>query len=324
LKVLLITSEYPSEAHPTSGIFIKRQVDGLREAGIDVDVFAYRGAKNPFNYLKAWFQVRRRLAEKSYDLIHAQLGNSGVLALPKRLPFVVTYRGSDVMGIVGANGSYTWKGKILQRISRLVAHFADEAMVVAPHMIEKLPKHRSYHVMPSGVDRSVFKPMPQAEARQQLDLPPDIPLVFFPANPANPVKRFALAQAAFDIASQTLPEMQMIKGGNIPAPQMPIYMNACDALMLTSQHEGSPNVVKEAICCNLAIVAVDVGDAHYWIKDLPGCTACPDDQPETIAQGLLDVLSPPRRLQAESVAASLSRELEIQRVIEVYQLALER
>ena len=63
LCVLMITSEYPTLEHPYSGIFVARRAETLRRAGIQVEVFAFRGAKNPMNYLRAWWQVRARLSQ---------------------------------------------------------------------------------------------------------------------------------------------------------------------------------------------------------------------------------------------------------------------
>lgn len=323
MKVLVVTSNYPSEAMPTSGIFIKRQVEGLREVGVDVDVFAYRGRKSPFNYARVWWQVRRQLNQHKYDLIHAQFGNSGILALPKRLPFVITYQGTDVMGIF-KDGRYTWMGKIGQLVSRLSAYFADEAMVVSAHMKAHLPSHRDYIVLPSGVDRTLFKPIPLAEARAQLGLRMDKRLVFFPAHPAKHIKRFELAQATVQLVQETMPDVELIPAGGIDTDAMPLYLNACDALILTSKHEGSPNVVKEAICCHLPVVSVDVGDVRERIRDIKGCFVSDEDTPEALAQGLMRVLEHPQRLHAEAFAEALSREHEIAQLISIYERVLAR
>ena len=83
LRILTITSEWIDTGHGAP--FIARQVEFLRRAGIDVEVFAFRGAKNPINYLKAWRRLRRKLKRERYDLIHAQFGQSGLLALIKAL-----------------------------------------------------------------------------------------------------------------------------------------------------------------------------------------------------------------------------------------------
>ena len=80
-------------------------------AGVDLEVFAFKGGKNPYNYVRAWARLRRRLRKRSFDLLHAQFGQSGLLAFPKRVPLVVTFRGSDVLGIVkDGNGQYSKAG----------------------------------------------------------------------------------------------------------------------------------------------------------------------------------------------------------------------
>src|SRR5258708_15921936 len=67
-------------------------------------------------------------------------------------------------------------------------------------------------------------------------------------------------------------------------------MNACDALVFTSRQEGSPNVVKEALACNLPVVSVAIGDVPERLRDLAGCEVCADAEPDTIAAALVRVL----------------------------------
>ena len=44
---------------------------------------------------------------------------------------------------------------------------------------------------------------------------------------------------------------KLIVAWRVPHSDIPLYMSACDALVFTSMQEGSPNVVKEALACNL-------------------------------------------------------------------------
>jgi glycosyltransferase involved in cell wall biosynthesis len=58
---------------------------------------------------------------------------------------------------------------------------------------------------------------------------------------------------------------------------------------MTSLHEGSPNVVKEAMACNLPIVCTDVGDVRHLIGGLSNCFVTGFEVNE-IAQALSKVI----------------------------------
>jgi teichuronic acid biosynthesis glycosyltransferase TuaC len=57
----------------------------------------------------------------------------------------------------------------------------------------------------------------------------------------------------------------------VPHEEVPIWLNASNVVLLTSLHEGSPNVVKEALACNIPVVSVDVGDVRERIQGIEGC-----------------------------------------------------
>ena len=322
LKILMVTTNWPSPGGPRTSHFIKRQADFLKAAGVEVDVFHFRARKNPLSYLKAWLSVRRKLRSRRYDLIHAQFGQSGLMALPKRIPYVVTLRGSDILGTVSdRTGGYTFAGKINQRVSRYVADKANEVILVSAHMQEQLPQSKTGHVIPSGIDFNLFRCIPRDEARRQLGLPADERLVLFVGNPHQARKRYDIAKRAVDRLNERLPARLVVAWGT-PHGDIPVYMSACDALVFTSMQEGSPNVVKEALACNLPVVSVAVGDVEHRIGGVQGCELCTDDSPETIASALERVLRRDKRIDGRRTVEHLSEISITEQVIEVYRSAL--
>ncbi len=322
MRVLMITSEWPTRENPRLVPFIVRQVEFLRKAGIDVDVFSFRGAKNPFNYLRAWYGVRRKLHQGHYDLIHAQWGQSALPALPTRLPLVVTFRGGEGDGIVGDDGEYTLIGHVLRGVGWLVARRADQLVLVSAHMRRFAPP-RPVHVIPSGLDFSKLVLMPKAEARRQLNLPQNKRLVLFAGDPAEARKRYALAS---EVVSRLDPGLgaQLVVAWNVPHDAIPVYMNACDALLFVSMYEGSPNVVKEALACNLPVVSVDVGDVAERLEGIEGCVTCPDSDPDRLAAALAEVLRTNKRTDSRARVAELDENRLAERMTQIYRIAVSR
>jgi len=323
IRVLMITSHWPTPGQPRTTYFIKRQADFLRAAGVDVDVFHFQGRRNPWNYLSAWWRLHHRLARNHYDVMHAQFGHAGLLVFPKRFPLVVTYRGSDLLGEVGRGGRYTLMGRILQRVSRAVARRADAVIVVSEHMKEELPPGVPFHVIPSGLDFELFRSIPRDEARRHLGLALDRPLVLFAGSPEWPRKRFGLAQAAMERLDHRL-GVELVVAWGAPHSDIPYFMSACDALLFTSMQEGSPNVVKEALACDLPVVSVPVGDVATRLAGVAGCELCADERPETIAAALERVLRRGGRCAGRAAVQELDERLLTQRVIDIYRSVMRR
>ncbi len=323
MRVLTITSEWPTLDHPYRAPFLVQEVDSLRRAGLEVDVFSFRGGRKPLNYLRAWSMLRKTRDLSRYDVVHAQWGQSGLIALPTRTPLVVTFRGSDLLGIVGPTGKYIPVSLVLRRISRYVASHAAEVIIVSRHLAQYLPFRSRVHVIPGLVDFDLFRPIPQSTARRQLGWPDRGCFVLFPASPSNPVKRYELAEQAVKRLQTTL-EAKLIAISGLKHEEVPIYMNACDALLLTSKHEGSPTVVREALACNLSVVSVDVGDVRQWIEGVEGCVVCSSDSAEAIARGLELVLRDRRRVRGREIIRDLDERVITPKIIDVYRAALRR
>src|SRR5213076_2028526 len=100
-------------------------------------------------------------------------------------------------------------------------------------------------------------------------------------------------------------------------------MSAADALVLTSFTEGSPNVVKEAMACELPIVATPAGDVPERLQGVPGCYVARPD-PDDVATGLRVALEHGRAPEAREAVSEFSLTRVAERVRGVYEQVLAR
>jgi teichuronic acid biosynthesis glycosyltransferase TuaC len=321
MHVLVVAAMYPTQERPAWGTFVKEQVDSLREAGVHIDVLAFSGKCGAKSYLAAARALHRELNGKRYDVVHAHYGLTGMVArVQTRCPVVITFHGSDLLGGVGSQYQYTLRGKATMVISRLVGLVATKCIVVADILKPKLwPK--SAITIPMGVDMSLFRPMTPWEARERLQLSHDRQRVLFVAHPNNYIKRFDVAQEAVHLLQAANLNVELLPVYSVPHHQIPLYMNACDVLTLTSMHEASPCIVKEALACNLPIVSVNVGDVAERIDGVEGCYLC-DRTPRDVAAKLHKVLKEGLRTNGREKVESLSLPNVAQKVIAVYREAI--
>lgn len=323
IKVLMVSSVWPSNTQPDLVPFLVEQVDSLRKNGVEIDLFTFYGKGNPIRYAWYWLKFHFQAIFGRYDIIHAQFGQSGIVALPALSPLVVTFHGSDLQGWIGHKGTYSTAGRIMQKMSKFVAKHADQVIVVSEHLARYLPANLSINVIPCGIDLDLFHPIPQVEARKQLNLPLDKHLILFAGDPANPIKRFSLAQEACELIKDRI-DLLLVVATGIPHKNMPLYLNACNALLLTSSHEGSPTIVKEALACNLPIVSVDVGDVRRRVNTIEGCIICDTDTGKSIADGLVNVLNSGKLKEGFSAVKDLNLDHISIEITKVYQSAMKR
>ncbi|MBN1449864.1 MAG: glycosyltransferase [Anaerolineales bacterium] len=318
MRVLIVTNMYPTQARPDYGTFVQEQVESLRQAGIDIDVFAFDARGKIINYLKAVRDLHAIIIKgKPFDLLHAHYGLSGFVArMQIRYPVVVTFHGSDLSAEMNSQGRLTLHGIMEATIGRLSAYSATRCIVVADLLKPKIWP-RSAVTIPMGVDLSLFRPFPKNQARERLGLPADKKLVAFVAHPDRSIKRYDIAQAAVRLLQADGLNVSLLSVYNQPHNRIPLYMNACDILALTSMREASPCVIKEAMACNLPIVSVKVGDVAERIEGVEGCYLS-DPDPTDIAAKLRLGLENGQRTNGREKIQDLSLQNIAQSVIEVY------
>lgn len=288
--------------------FFEQQMAVLEERGIEHETLSVPGTHDADNtrsvldYVRFHAPVLKRSLD-SFDVVHANYGLTAPAALlqPNR-PVVLSLWGSDLMGTVAP-------------VSKWCARHCDAVIVMSDEMAEEV--NGECEVIPHGVDTELFEPMPQATAQREIGWSSDRRHVLFPYAPDREVKNYPRAERVVsrtDDALESPVELHAVSG--IPHDQVPVYMNAADALLLTSNREGSPNSVKEALACNLPVVATDVGDVRSLLDGVAPSFVCRND--DELVRALVETLERNERSNGRHVANQLSLEEMGRRIESVY------
>jgi glycosyltransferase involved in cell wall biosynthesis len=323
MKVLIMTALYPKPENPAYGSFVRTQVEFLRHAGVDVEVLVLQGRFQKWQYASGIFQLRKLLSGNSIELVHTHYGYTGMVARTQwSVPIVATFHGDDLLGTVNERGHKTFASSLVVAAGRALAGCIDAAIVQSKEMAGRLPRGDVF-IIPHEVDFQLFRPIEKQSARAALGLDPQKKYLLFAANPAIPVKRFSLAKAVADELYRRDSSTQLLTVYKEPQDRLALFMNACDALVFTSYQEGSPNIVKQAMACNLPIVSTDVGDVREIIANTQGCYICRPDLHEFLAC-LATVLRSGSRTNGRDNIRHLSGPAVARRIIEVYEHVLRK
>jgi teichuronic acid biosynthesis glycosyltransferase TuaC len=322
MKILVATSIYPTNDNPALGSFVRTQVEYLKRAGVAVEVFRLQGRSRKWMYLEALFELRRRLSDPSIDLIHAHYSYVGMIARTQwKVPVVVSYCGDDILGTVNERGKTTFFSKLAVIGGRVLSDYVDAVIVKSREMANKLNR-KDVYIIPHEIDFDVFQLVQKEKARALLGLDPRKKYLLFAANPKTPVKRFTLAKAVADEMQNKDPSVELLTVYKEPQESLALIMNACDALVFTSYQEGSPNVVKQAMACNLPIVSTDVGDVREILGTIlgtvRGCYIC-EPRVAEFATCLEQILRSGERTTGREKVRHLSGLAVARKIIAVYE-----
>lgn len=284
---------------------------GQREAGHDVAVLSSGGH-------------RERLLERAgVRLVSAPLqvrsvsGTAGGLAAASaaRTPRPDVVHGHNVRATAVAHLAV----RRLRRAPPLVATFHGVAEQDYPSAVRWLDRCADEVVTVSDVvaDRHVLG---QAEVREDLGLPQDVPVALCVARVAEQ-KRHDVLVAAWDLldedavlvcvgAGPLLPQLQeaaaasarriVVLGERTDVAQL---LSAADLLVLASDWEGLPMAVLEAMSAGLPVVATDVDGLREAVGPDAGLLVPPRD-PGALATALSSMLSDAPARQAAGAAAA--------------------
>ncbi|MGE5926906.1 MAG: glycosyltransferase [Gemmatimonadota bacterium] len=318
MKALVVTNLYPTAARPTFGIFVARQVDALRRIGIEVEVEVIAADRGRADYLRGRKRVAQRIAHWRPALLHAHFGYTPAACVGQGVPFIVTLHGDDINGASDGRGGITLKSRIgvlatlaLCRRARMVI-CQNERMAARVSKWSKAPTT----VLPMGVDEREFSPGPREIARRRVGVPDEGLVVCFVNSGRQATKRIDLAQATIRVLASRGVDATFLVADGVPAGEMVAYYRAADCLLMTSDSEGSPMCVKEALACGTPVVGVAVGDLPELLAHSAMGIVAPRDA-ERLADAVIQVTGRPRS-PVSLLPAELGALQSAQRIAAIY------
>ena len=325
MKILVLASDKGGKFVP----FIEEQIVALQQAGVEIIRYGVTG-KGAIGYLRELPALRRFIRAERPDLIHAHYGLCGLLAnLQRYVPVVTTYHGSDIN-----KPSILRFSKIAIRLSawNIFVSKRNISIALSPHSLIASRLKKRCALLPCGINL----PQPWSELQThwvgqltlnqwvQEKLSTEAKHVLFAGAFDNAVKDAPLAKAAInELASEGVKvELIELKGYN--RDQVNALMYNCDALLMTSKTEGSPQVIKEAMACGCPIVSVDVGDVAERLSKVEGGYVLPTRDPHAIAEALQQAVAFEGKTNGREkiIEMGLSNDQVAEHLIEIYKQVL--
>lgn len=313
MRVLIVCSHRDYSPHTDyMAPFVYEQVHAIESMGVECRVLLVgKGLKG---YLVATKHIKDTIRTYSPDIVHAHYGLCGLIAnLQRIVPVVTTYHGTDV------------HDSFLNTVSQVSVLLSRKNIVVSKELAKKLLKKNSVQIIPCGVNADLLVPMERIEACIKLGWDPEKKRVLFSKEFYNKAKNYPLAKAAIEeynskYANDSNAELLEFIGYS--REQVLLLYNAVSCVLMTSDHEGSPQFIKEAMACNCPIVSVDVGDVKHVISGVGGCFLA-ERNADDIARKLDSAINYGKTTGREKVLQEFESSVVARKIIDVYKQILD-
>lgn len=303
-------------------VFARRMIPVLEKEGVEVSTYYLSSRTHLPTLIRSWREVRKLISTLNPDLIHSQYGSvNGLFASLLGRPYVITFRGTDINGDPALSRA---RGIFSYLCSQLAAARSEVSIFVSTYLAVRLVfPGRFTTVLPSPIDLDKFSPTPKKNARERLGLSTDKKIIAFINSGDRLVKRPELARMVGSRVAEMYPGVvEFLEIKNVDPELVPVYLSAADCLLFTSQREGSPNAIREALACGVPVVSVNVGDVKMWLEKDPASEVVYDDSVEALSASVKRVLETkfPEGRRADLGEYSLSA--QTRKLLKIYRKTL--
>lgn len=330
MKIVWIHS-FDRKANQNAGVFMFQLMDALKLRGIEIDEL-YTGKITLFNLFS---KIRHfRALTKKYDIIHAQYGSGcGLLTSFLKGKKILTLRGSDWYVSKKSDSVFSYiHTRLAVLMTKLSLYRYDRIITMSNKMTSEIKqsyprvKIKIDSIM-DGIDLNKFSPKIRKEERRKIDKHDDSTpwILFSSVAEKNPLKRFDLAQKAFFLAKKEIPNLQLKFMNGVSHENVPGFIACCDVILLTSTHEGWPNIIKEGLALNIPFVSTNVSDLKNISQYEESCTVVEENINEEImvselSQGIIKAIQIKNNniLDFKKYTSSMSMYNIVNQIIDVY------
>lgn len=301
-----------------------------------------------------WPALRKLVRERQIDIVHAHDYKTNVIAL-----MLGRVEGAIPLTTVHGWTGHSWKEKRLYYPvdKRVIARFPRVIAVSEEIRQELLRRGAQPHVVSTvlnGIDHRAYRRDPSRveSIRRMLGVDHD-QLIVGGVGRLEPQKRFDVLLEAFAAARRIRPTLRLFivgEGGERRSLQqlaerlglggacqflghredVADVHHALDLFVQSSDYEGTPNAVLEAMALETPIIATDVGGTSELIDDgVHGVVIRPSD-PEVLTEAIDWVFGNPKATKRRTVAArarvegELSFEARMDAVVRIYEDLIRR
>jgi teichuronic acid biosynthesis glycosyltransferase TuaC len=274
MKVLHVTNAFPTHDNPDYGIFIHEQIASLQKH-VELNDIYFINARDhgAIEYIKSICRLHKILITKNYDIIHCHhLFSFYVVFL------TFAWKKTKIVVSLLNQPEYEIKLKIpkfLKKIAFKIAKIYSNKIILKNTLAKKDKSDSKIIQIPNGVDDQKFKIIARSQAKEFLGLRQESNYILFVSS-KNPNRKQKRRDLFLEIVSQLkkrFPEknFEAIEISGVSREKVRYFFNACCCHLLTSDYEGSPNSVKEALVCGVPVVSRPVGNVKEMIGENPFC-----------------------------------------------------
>jgi glycosyltransferase involved in cell wall biosynthesis len=302
MKVVVLTTSYPTPENEMAGSFVAASVEAARGAGVEIDVVSpasfphfgvafgagiaqnLRAAPWKAGLVPAFvtaFSLAARRAARDADLVHAHWIPSAVAARATGKPYVLQVWGTDV--------------ELARRARRLVRPLVRGARVVIAASSYLADEARAL-----GAQRVEIVP-PPVPVPAHVPPPEEAPHVLFAGRLSEEKGILEFLDATDGLPRVIVGDGPLRAGvpdavGYVPPSQLGAYYERAAVVCVPSRREGYGMVAREALGFGRPVVATRVGG----LVDLrgPGVVLVPPGDPSALREAIAALLDSPERLRS--------------------------